>query len=406
MPKFCGLLTAIEVLHQSERVPSDDFKTITRCSLFPHKFCPVRWLENSVVLSRAVEMVEPLSVYVKEIEKSPPKSKYFESVRDGLKDRLLKAKLHFLISIAIEMEPFLRKYQTAFPMLPFLQNDLYSLMRGLMTRVVVSSRMSKVSSVANLLKVDLSLFDNLRPIGTVDIGSAAEKELVTQKSVKKLDIDKFKEQCQKFIVSICQKLVDKTSMDQKLFRGATCLSPFIMTRELASLRAKTAVNYLIDQNRMNILDGEMVLKEYSALVSCDSVKKELRNFRVKQRLDPFLFDILERKKCSDELKKFFQMILILFYGNAAVERSFSFNREFLTENLKIESLIAQRCVHDAVRIAGSAKNVVITKNMMKASSAAHRNRKNHLEHQLSEDEENELKRKRAADEIIDLRAKK
>ncbi|KAJ8666301.1 hypothetical protein QAD02_007963 [Eretmocerus hayati] len=269
----------------------DDFKTITRCSLFPHKFCPVRWLENSVVLSRAVEMVEPLSVYVKEIEKSPPKT--------------------------IEMEPFLRKYQTDFPMLPFLQNDLYSLLRGLMTRVVVSSRMSKVSTVANLLKVDLSLFDNLRPIGTVDIGLAAERELVTQKSVKKLDIDKFREQCQKFIISICQKLVDKTSMNQKLFRGATCLSPFIMTRESASLRAKTAVNYLIDQNRMNILDGEMVLKEYSALVSCDSVKKELRNFRVEQR-----------------------------------------------------------------------------------------NRKNHLEHQISEDKENEWKRKRAADEINDLRAKR
>ncbi|KAJ8675981.1 hypothetical protein QAD02_011767 [Eretmocerus hayati] len=100
------------------------------------------------------------------------------------------------------------------------------------------------------------------------------------------------------------------------------------------------------------------------------------------------------------------MILILFHGNAAVERSFSFNREFLTENLKIESLIAQRCVHDAVRVAGSVKNVVITKNMIKAFSAAHRNRKNHLEHQISEDKENELKRKRAADEINDLRAKR
>ncbi|KAJ8675980.1 hypothetical protein QAD02_011766 [Eretmocerus hayati] len=218
-------------------------------------------------------MVEPLSVYVKEIEKSPPKSEYFESVRDGLRDRLLKAKLHFLISIGIEMEPFLRKYQIDFTILPFLQNDSYSLLRGLMNRVVVLSRMSKVSTVANLLKVDLSLLDNLRPIGTVDIGLAAERELVTQKSVKELDIDKFREQCQKFIVSIRQKLVGKTSMDQKLFRGATCLSPFIMTRESASLRAKTAVNYLIDQNRMKILGSKMVLKEYSALVSCDSVKK-------------------------------------------------------------------------------------------------------------------------------------
>ncbi|KAJ8677479.1 hypothetical protein QAD02_013266 [Eretmocerus hayati] len=179
-----------------------------------------------------------------------------------------------------------------------------------------------------------------------------------------------------------------------------------MTRESASLRAKTAVNYLIDQNRINILDGEMALKKYSALVSCDSVSKKLRNFRVEQRLDSFLFDILERRRCSVELRNCFRMILILFYGNAAVERSLSFNREFSTENLKIESLIAQRCVHDAVRMAESAKNVVITEDMMEAFSASHRKREDHLDHQILEDKENELEQKRAADEIIDLRAKR
>ncbi|KAJ8687015.1 hypothetical protein QAD02_022809 [Eretmocerus hayati] len=253
-------------------------------------------------------MVEPLSVYVQEIEKSPPK--------------------------IIEMEYFSRKYQANTPMLPFLQNDLYTLLRGLMTRVVVSSQMSKVSTVANLLKKDLSLFDDLRPIGTVDIGLAAERELVPQKSVKKLYINKLREQCQKFIVSICQKLVDKTSMGQKLFRGATCLSPFVMKRESASLRAKTAVNYFIDQNRMNILDGETVLEEYSALL----------------------------KICKSKVSS-----------------------------------------HNVVCTMPSewqgVPNTFITKDMIKAFTDAHRNRKNYLQHQISEDEENGLKRKRAADEI-------
>lgn len=37
-------------------------------------------------------------------------------------------------------------------------------------------------------------------------------------------------------------------------------------------------------------------------------------------------------------------ILIPFRGNAAVERSFSFNKEFLLENLQEDGLIAQSMI--------------------------------------------------------------
>ena len=62
-------------------------------------------------------------------------------------------------------------------------------------------------------------------------------------------------------------------------------------------------------------------------------------------------------------KLFVQQILVLFYGNAAVEHSFSFNKEFLVENIQEMSLIAQRIVHDTVLASGGVDEVLIMKKM-------------------------------------------
>lgn len=40
------------------------------------------------------------------------------------------------------------------------------------------------------------------------------------------------------------------------------------------------------------------------------------------------------------------MVLILSYGNGALERGFSVNKECVTQNQLGESLIAQRCIYD------------------------------------------------------------
>ncbi|KAH8010092.1 hypothetical protein HPB51_024767 [Rhipicephalus microplus] len=50
--------------------------------------------------------------------------------------------------------------------------------------------------------------------------------------------------------------------------------------------------------------------------------------------------------------------------DAAVERGFSVNKECLVENLKEDSLIAQRLVHDAVLAAGGVEKVLITDKML------------------------------------------
>ena len=56
---------------------------------------------------------------------------------------------------------------------------------------------------------------------------------------------------------------------------------------------------------------------------------------------------------------------MVFHGQAAVEGSFSLNDKLLVENMKSESLIAQRCVKDFM-IANnySSHNVPIIKKLM------------------------------------------
>lgn len=51
---------------------------------------------------------------------------------------------------------------------------------------------------------------------------------------------------------------------------------------------------------------------------------------------------MTEENVSLALVKFMQKICVLFHGNAAVERSFSINKDCLVENLLERSLVAQR----------------------------------------------------------------
>ena len=51
----------------------------------------------------------------------------FEVIHESCMDNLLTAKLHFFLSVAKQIEPFLVMYQTDKLMVPFLSRDLFKL---------------------------------------------------------------------------------------------------------------------------------------------------------------------------------------------------------------------------------------------------------------------------------------
>ena len=61
-----------------------------------------------------------------------PGTKSFEMVRSACRDSLLEVKLHFILSVAKLLQPFLKMYHVDKPMMPFLVPDLLKLVKDLL----------------------------------------------------------------------------------------------------------------------------------------------------------------------------------------------------------------------------------------------------------------------------------
>ena len=66
----------------------------------------------------------------------------------------------------------------------------------------------------------------------------------------------------------------------------------------------------------------------------------------KDRLDVFFWSLVGPLPKFDNLKKLLKIILIVSHEQAQVGRGFSVNEKLLLDNLRAESLIAQRLIHD------------------------------------------------------------
>lgn len=120
---------------------------------------------------------DSVSDYVKATEDgrvNRPKTKSYEVVKECLKDPCFVAKLHFFKCIANQLQPFLAKYQTSKPMLPFLSDDLCMIIRSLMRRFIKSDILQDATD-EQLVKIkvaDQKIHVNHK---RVDVGFASEK---------------------------------------------------------------------------------------------------------------------------------------------------------------------------------------------------------------------------------------
>ncbi|GBL87957.1 hypothetical protein AVEN_192112-1 [Araneus ventricosus] len=72
------------------------FTSVTTSSVFPKKYCVVRWLQNAEVAQRAIELIPMLMLFVEEIEKTETiSSQSYKIVSEAIADPLLSAKLEF-----------------------------------------------------------------------------------------------------------------------------------------------------------------------------------------------------------------------------------------------------------------------------------------------------------------------
>lgn len=122
---------------------------------FPLKFCGHRWLENTNVAQKAIEITPQIRKFIHGVQKDKiePTSASYQDVKNYLSDPLLIVKLAFFKSVAAEVEPFLREFQSDSPMVPFLYNNMSQVVRSIMERFMKNDNLKNITQVITYILI-------------------------------------------------------------------------------------------------------------------------------------------------------------------------------------------------------------------------------------------------------------
>lgn len=385
------------------------FVEISGQTKFPLKFCSVRWLENSNVAARVISIFANLCKYVKAVKgtQKEPNCKSFQIVAAAVDDKLLLAKLTFFQSLATEVEPFLREFQTDNPMAPFLFDAIYLLLQNAMRRFIKS----EIIEANQLMKIDMMNKENLLRFEDVDIGYATRQAVKKCSGVSLKDVLIFRKECRTCLQLFVAKIMVRSPLRFPLTEAIKCLNPATIASGNVGRHITSALDILTESNLLpGINTADKVAREYREFGEQDVVKEEMKSYcRSDTRLDSFWMMLLGETTKWENLKNFVRLILILSHGNSHLERGFSINKECLVENQTEISLVAQRCVFDSVSVAGGVDKVEVGKSMIYSIRHSYSRYQQALEsRKKSEEAEKTVKeqKKRAAREVKELQEKK
>nr|KAI8731911.1 hypothetical protein BgiMline_030099 [Biomphalaria glabrata] len=407
-------LSALHWLFKDSPARREDFINLTGTSTFALRFCGHRWLENVPTIQRALQIWPAVKVFLNKIKgdkSKEPTCKSYKNLVDFAADALLEAKAQIFLSIAQELQPFLTKYQTDSPMMPFIAEDLFTTIKSLLRRILQAETLSKLKSPCDLIALDLKSKDIFLAYSKIEIGIASSKVLQKIKATD-LQIMTLKNECRQFISSLVAKLLDKSPVMIRLVQKLSCLNPSLMASspQLAASRFRDLLIILGDSGRISLNECDQI---YNKFVKClealeeNNVKPKFELFHpATERLDDFLYNNF--KPLDTALWDVLRPLLLLSHGQATVERGFSYNKEVMIENMHEETLIAQRRICDFLKVNGGVLDVAITKPLLTAAASGRQNYNQYLEKQKTKKAEmaKSLKRKRHDDELSDLKAKR
>ena len=354
-----AFLRAIYNLFKNSPARRGIFIDVTNASVFPKKFCAVRWLENIDVAHRAIEILPNLRKFVEapEIEKKMPTCASFHTVKTFMKDHLLGAKLGFFIMISSDLKPFLTEFQSNSPLVPFLHAAINNIVVSCAQRFVEPNKVKE--------DVDVNKTENLLPAKKVNVGMVTLVQLKNCKA-SQLEIGCFKNECRAALKVIVNRLQDRSPLGIKLTRYVSCFDPAVAVTPVGKERLQRLLIHLAEKNRISSIFADKVQRQFNEMLSKKNICDDLKAYsRKTERLDHFWMKVMER--LGNEYKEtlsLLKMILIISHGNAEVERGFSINKEVLIENMREESLIGYRIVYDAINAYGGIEKVPLTKSLL------------------------------------------
>jgi hypothetical protein len=156
---------------------------------------------------------------------------------------------------------------------------------------------------------------------------------------------------------------------------------------------------LYGKNHITSLKSEIVDRDFKKVIGDVSFKQKTQKFLKdkKSRLDDFWSDVLGNNVNEYKaLRLLIQMILLIFHGNAQVERGFSVNKQCVVENQNEISLVNMRRVYDAIKAADGIEKIDINIRMVQSARNAYARYKESLKTQkdsLEREKEEENKKK-------------
>lgn len=409
-----SFLASLYYLFKDAPARKEDYCKVTQSSLLPLKFVNHRWLENTPVCERAIEILQKVGAYVKAVHEKKvtnPNNKSFETISFCVKDKLFLAKLQFFKSIATILQPFLTLYQSDKPMICFLSDDLCMLLRSLMRKFVKSDCLDvSDEKVAKLNIEDKSIHVHLSKI---DLGFSCENILKQKNIASEKQILEFRAECKNFLIQMLKKILLKCPVSYSLVRHLSCLNPVNMASNKDDCKGKfkKVLTVMSNANKIQESECDVVLEQYYSFLdnipSLGSVK--FTSFDKKNDSVDILFH--DCMSCSDkytELYKFLKLVLVLSHGQAGVERGFSVNRQVEVENMKHETLVAQRVICDHVKTVGGILNVELSKKLLLSCKMERQKYDQYLESEREKRKSVAEKRKRKdlLDEIEEIKKKK
>ena len=139
--KLDGIMKSIYHCFNDSHARREDYLEVNKGNAqFALQFCSTRWLEGVSVAERAFKIWPNIKTNISTEQKlnksQQPKCQSHLNLTEYSHDELVSAKLHFFITIAKILIPFLELFQTDKPMVPFLCSEREKIMSNLLKRFI------------------------------------------------------------------------------------------------------------------------------------------------------------------------------------------------------------------------------------------------------------------------------
>ena len=204
-----------------------------------------------------------------------------------------------------------------------------------------------------------------------------KKDLVTR-----AEVDAFKKECGYLLANLVEKILERSPLGSAIVHNASVLDPrdvLMISMEEAEKKMKSILNHLINLTQVAPVFSDKVLSQFTDFLTESKVCQDMfiEFNKESDRFDDFYF-----KKCNinryKELVAVVKILLTLSHGQASAKRGFSENNTVLTQNMKMESIVAHRLIKDhLVSNSLQAQTINITNEMMLSVKMSHQRYKDH-----------------------------